>query len=254
MQNKFNQVDYTLSVEAWGEAFITGTIDFNTNELRYKEQIKGMDMPLHQAQNRLDALIGDKPYYSAEEYMGDLAALCTVHRDEVSVKTTQKSAPLSLVLWRATSSNRLGFYFNNIRKNMIVPRRHFPQLSSGTCAVESLNHEINIWFRHTKHMYQSTLFLGHDMFVFYKLLTHHSAEYSPTEVQMTAWNVATQLAAHWKFTNEEWEAIGTQERCLLALRNTQCAKIKAHKREHAQVVQQKFIKKTKRHTFNKLRV
>ena len=124
-------------------------------------------MPLHQARNRLDALVGNKPYYSIEEYVGDLAALCAVHQEEVSVKTSQQSATLSLVLWKATASNRIGFYFNNIRRNMIVPRRHFPQLSSGTAHVESLNHEINSWFAHTRHMYQSTLFLGLDMFIFY---------------------------------------------------------------------------------------
>ena len=104
-------------------------------------------MGFAEAHCRVDSVDPRAPYYNSETYIADLAAFCSVFKDEVAIKTSAKGVTLATILWRATGPGRIGFYMNNMIRKHMVPKGHRAQLSSGTSANESLNKEANNWFR-----------------------------------------------------------------------------------------------------------
>ena len=210
-------------------------------------------MPLRQARAHISSLRGDLPYFFKEQYIADLASLCALFPDEVKVKTAQKSVLLRTILWRATAQTIVGFYFNNIRRNMMMPATQRDQISSGTSSNEVINAELNNWMNYRREIFQSTLFLGADVFQLYKMITHHSAEYSPTDKRFVQSEVAAHIAGHWKFTDAEWNGIGSAMLNLTDLRKKHTVLLKARQLTLKRPAKS-ITKIIKRHSFNKKRV
>ena len=93
-------------------------------------------MALPEAKRRLSNLDGEAPYLNHKDWIADLAALCAVYKDDVCVSTQQKDTSVKKMIWNMTSSGKIGFYFNSLRRLDLVPPEQRPQLSSGTSGVE----------------------------------------------------------------------------------------------------------------------
>eukprot|EP00973_Karenia_brevis_P075967 10553824-Karenia_brevis.AAC.1 len=197
-----------------------------------RQSIKKCDMGDAEAHGRLDNLDPAAPYYNKESYIADLAALCSVFKDEVTVKTAAKSKFLNMVLWSATAPGRIGFFMNNMIRKHMMSKNQRAQLSSGTSGNESLNKEANNWFKNYQQMYQSTVYLGLKVFQFFKLVTHHSAEYDPTDVQVDQLTLMAHIAGSWEFSQDDWRSILEAS---LPLEEKRTAQQKAIKRHQLQV-------------------
>ena len=175
------------------------------------------------------------------------------------------------MIWNLTSANKISFYFNSLRRLVLLPPEQRAQLASGTSGVELMNCQTNKKFRNIPEMYQSTLKLGCCALNFLKLFSHNCAEYCPTDRQVSQQTVLDHNFSVWKFTEAEWCSIMTTSMPLLEKRQEHKQRIlkcpaarmigkkktaAMSKRPAAKVSlrnanRQKIIK---RHTFNKRRV
>ena len=119
------------------------------------------------------------PISSFFMFISSLAALSALHRKEVDRKTHVKGKYLYHILWCATAEDRIQWYFNGIRSRHHLPLRYRSLLGSGTSPAESLNHEVNEWFRNMPEIYSVTLQLELRMNQFSKLISHNLAMYTP---------------------------------------------------------------------------
>ena len=207
-----------------------------------------------------------------KDWIADLAALCAVYKDEVSVSTTQKNTKICKMIWNMTSANKIGFYFNSLRRLDLVPPQQRPQLSSGTSAVETMNFQTNKRFKNIVELYQSSVELKCSAFQFLKLFSHNCAEYCPTEYQVSQQTILDHNLSVWQFTAAEWSTIRQTSTPLLEKRKEHHERILKHpaakmhgckkklavsKRPAGQVrLKQNAIrhKVIKRHTYNKCRL
>ena len=104
----------------------------------------------------------------------------------------------------ACAPTKVGYYFNNLVRRVMVPADSRAQLASGTSACEALNKEINNKFNNVNGMYQATLKVSCAYVELEKLLTHNSAEYMPAARQCTNREVLTHNLVAWRFTEREW--------------------------------------------------
>ena len=65
-------------------------------------------------------LTGDTPYYSVDEYVGDLAGVCGAYPKEVKARPAYKAGPLCMAFWRNTDPKRLVHVVNNQRRHVFV--------------------------------------------------------------------------------------------------------------------------------------
>ena len=79
----------------------------------------------------------------------------------------------------------MGNRFNNLNRVAMLPLEQREQLASGTTSNEALNKEINSRFRNVPQLYQATLKISCEAFQFLKLVTHNTAEYFPTDYQVS---------------------------------------------------------------------
>ena len=84
------------------------------------------------------------------------------------------------LLFTAASSQRSEWYTNNVRCRHMMSARRIPLLPIGTTSNESLHREINVWFRETQLLHQSTLSLKLQILHLNKNLSHNFALYRPT--------------------------------------------------------------------------
>ena len=204
-------------------------------------------MPLQQAETRLQSLDGCERYNSFFDYVADMAAFTTVYKKEVNVKYLLKQKKqLRGALWTATSPVRLGYYFNNINRLSMLPPMQRDQLASGSASNESLNKEINGRYRNCPRAYQATLQIFCDAFHFLKLFTHNTAEYFPTDYQVSQQQYANHYISSFAFSQAEWLTVLKSPTPLFSQRCEQETRIRQAKKKSASIA-----KKVKRHTFNK---
>ena len=116
------------------------------------------------AKTRLATLDASLPYKSHFDYVADLAALASLHKKEVNVKPLGSTNTVLHKLWLATAPLTIGYYFNNMLRESMLPECQRGQLSSGTASNGCLNAEINGVFRNVNGMYQATLKLECEAF------------------------------------------------------------------------------------------
>lgn len=260
MQAKWNKVDDTVALAPLG-----APVRLGNRGLAWRECIMKRSMCAQEAKSRLDKLDADLPYYSVDDYIGDVAALCATFPVEVSRRPSAKVGPVFMALWRATAPLRLIYTINNQRRLLMLPPSQRSQLASGTAGVEVLNAEINNRFRFHGSFYQSTLVLTVKAFADMKLFVHNTAEYNPTLSQMAHRAVTVHTMSNFHFSEAEWDRVKTTE-CPLVKRRL------LHKRRIKEVMQslpaggrqgrgnvlpgvrKRPASSIKRHTFNKRRV
>ena len=233
IQNKFNKWSPEIKTSL-GKPFVEGQqIIFSTEERRLRQQILQCSMQLATANRRLSKLDGDVPYLNHKDWIADLAALCAVYKDEVSVSTTQKNTKICKMIWNMTSANKIGFYFNSLRRLDLAPPQQRPQLSSGTSAVETMNFQTNKRFKNIVELYQSSLELKCCAFQFLKLFSHNCAEYCPTEYQVSQQTILDHNLSVWQFTEAEWATIQQTSTTLLEEKRTSRKNFKTSSSEGA---------------------
>ena len=205
IQNKFNKVDNTKSVDDWNPYYDgTSITDHTPAELVFRNHILNSSMRLNLAQARLQAIDFNVPYYSSEAWVGDLAALCAVYAGEVCRKTTQQGKVLRTVIWCATAEDKIGYYFNNIRCRHSIQQRRISLLPSGTSSNEALNAEINKWFNTAGAMYLSTLRMSTRVFATAKIIVHGLAMYDPTCIRYSQQDILAKYCAGFTITDAQW--------------------------------------------------
>jgi hypothetical protein len=257
IQNKFNNVLDSQTAEHFELPFVTGNVPWRkTKEAKVHDQLCNQSMPTPTAKARLAALDGNTPYLVHFDYIADLAALCSIHREEVQKKTAQQGKPLWKIIASACCSTKIGYYFNNLVRRAMIPIDQRAQLASGTSACESLNKEINNRFDNAGEHYQSTLEVACEFIVFEKLLAHNSAEYMPAARQCSQREVLQTNLASFRFTAMEWSSVLSIGSCPLhEKRLTQLESIrKAPTAALPGTRKRPAVSSLKRQTFNKKRV
>lgn len=183
--------------------------------------------------------------------MADLAALASVHKKEVSVKPLGSTNTVLHKLWLATAPMTIGYYFNNMLRESMLPECQRGQLSSGTASNECLNAEINGVFRNVNGMYQATLKLECEAFKYLKLLAHSSAEYMPADYNATQDAYVNHVVSQLAFSFAEWDTIKASEQQLFAER---CAQKEQITRKKPKAKSRRRPGLVKRHSFNKRRI
>ena len=115
-----------------------------------------------------------------------------------------QSKTLAHVLWSATDSERLQWYFNGLRYRRAMAPHRLALLGSGTSPNESLHSEINRWFGNQPELYVHTLQIQLRINTIAKLMTHNSALYSPTLRQLDQQTVLATASGKWRFPDEVW--------------------------------------------------
>ncbi|CAK0856925.1 unnamed protein product, partial [Prorocentrum cordatum] len=222
IQAKWNKVDGRVQLPQ-----PSGAAQMSKRALVARDWIAKCSMAPDAAANRLQDLDGSAPYYSVEDYIEDLAALCAAFPVEVRRKPSVKVGPVHVALWRATSPQRLSYVLNNQRRLLLVPEEQRAQLSSGTAAVEALNAEIIYRFRFHGLFYQSALLLTIKAFGDLKLPAHNSAEHCPTLSQTGQRTVALHALSVFRLLDDEWAAARAADAPLVARRLEHKGRIRA---------------------------
>ena len=191
-------------------------------------------------------------------------------KDDVCVSTQQKDTTVKKMIWNMTSSGKIGYYFNSLRRLDMVPPEQRPQLSSGTSAVAKMNEQTNKKFRNIPELYQSTLELNCYAFSFLKLFSHNCAEYCPTDITVSQQTVLSHNLSVFQFTQAEWQSVLLTKTKLMEKRCEHKERIRkkptarligtkklavVSKRPAAVILKHGIRRKViKRHTFNKRRV
>ena len=121
-----------------------------------------------------------------------------------------------------------------------------PQLSSGTTSNEVLNHELNARFRNVPRLYQATLKLNCEAFQYLKLITHNTAEYMPTDYQVSQQQFLNHYVCSFAFSSAEWLTVLDAQAPLFKTRSVQAAKVAAVSKKKP-----RQARRIKRQTFNK---
>ena len=204
---KLSQHDPACAPDYWGPAYIgRAAPPLTLQENQMREQIKDSSMGQRKARNILNQIDCGTPFKSRLEFVEALAAISSVHHDEVARVSPGPNRKVRELLWSAASADRLEWYMNNIRFRHMMNPYHLPLLHVGTTSNESLHKEINTWFRQTQHMHQATLDLKLSVLHFGKLLAHNGAMYHHTLSQIPHAVVLARASAVSPWTVAQWSA------------------------------------------------
>jgi hypothetical protein len=205
IMNKFNKIDDTKEHSFWGPAYPSGETrgeDHLINVHRLMIMHGTMDRCV--ATRTIEKINPDTPWYKPLDFVKAIAALSTIYREEVDRKTYMAGKKLYAVLWSATAEDRMQWYFNGIRGRHFLPKPYLPLIASGTSSVESLNHEINTWFRNLNDVYAGTLKLALHINRTKKLLTHNIAMYTPQLRQLSQQTIAAASHSEDRICAADW--------------------------------------------------
>ena len=143
----------------WSSLFFTGE---NSSPLNQQEEIARNTilppwMKEHDARNILSSLDPTSAFKRRIDFINCIAAICALHRNEVTRKVTGANKEVYRVLWAACAPDRLEWLMNNVRIRMRFPKKYLPLLPSGTSSNEALHAELNSWNSSTNVMHRSTL-------------------------------------------------------------------------------------------------
>ena len=239
---KLNAVDVDANADLWGPIH-TGRNSraLTTEEQRVRNQIEDRSMRKADAEKILNSLDVDKPFYLRLEWIRALAAIASVHRDELDKVAPGPNRKLFKLLFSAADHSRSEWYMNNCRmRHMISPKR-LALLPSGTTSNESLHHEINAWFRETQKLHQATLQLKLATMQLAKNICHNNALYWPTTRQVAQAELLARATSAALWEPREWQAWCAE---LADLKKPSKAKLRLHeKREQERLLVKKQVKK-----------
>ncbi|CAK0885113.1 unnamed protein product [Prorocentrum cordatum] len=204
--NKFNKVSSDLNGAAWGAPY-TGhqASSLSAAEGRAQSLIAGGGMQKRRAHKIIADLDANEPFVRKLEFIEALAALTSVHWEEVDRRTpAAPSRKLADVIANAAQHSRCEYLFNNLRMRHSLPARALPLLGSGTSPNEALHSEINKWFKNQPELYAQTLELQLGVNVIGKQMMHNSAMYAPTLRQLSSQTVAASVVCSFAISAAEW--------------------------------------------------
>ncbi|CAE7836609.1 unnamed protein product [Symbiodinium sp. CCMP2592] len=173
-------VDMELEDYEWN-SYYDGTMSrpLNREEEKYRAMILNLSMPHRTANNVLDSLRTDLPFYSRLEFIKCIAALCQRYRTEVERKAAGPNKEIYKILWSSCAPDRLEWLMNNVRARQRIRRSYVKFLPRGTSSNEALHAELNSWSRSTNTMHRSTLALRLRFYHYIKMLQHHLSTVHP---------------------------------------------------------------------------
>ena len=103
IMTKFSQRDPALTAQSWGEPYIGEDHSPTTpEETLYCDQISNLSMPVRRAERVLAGLDFSRPFYSRIEFAEALAALVSIHPDEVQRRVPGPNKNLNEILRSVT--------------------------------------------------------------------------------------------------------------------------------------------------------
>ncbi|CAK0847180.1 unnamed protein product, partial [Prorocentrum cordatum] len=152
--NKFNNMDYQATSDAWGPAYSGGQMPpLTPDQKRCRDAVKSGAVPSREAQRLLDNLNGEEHVRSA----GDFA--------------------------------KAMFLFNNTRMRHSLPKKYQSSFGSGTSPNEALRAEVNRWFRNQPELYLEALEPQLAAATRAKLIARNAAMYAPALRALTSQTV-----------------------------------------------------------------
>ena len=124
------------------------------------------------ARGRVADIDPELPYYDADDFVADVAALTSLYWSEVDITTRMQGMRLYHFLYNMTKPQKVQLYINSlrVRHSLPVPQRHLH--TSGTKSVEALNFQCNEWFRRVHELHVTTLELQLQIFQYVGLKDH----------------------------------------------------------------------------------
>ncbi len=124
---------------AWGASF-TGTSPPtpSQHELKLRQCILDLSMSASRAAVVLQQINTESPWDSTVQFVEAIAALSTVHKDEMTRKSHVQGQSIRKLLWNMTSPSRLQWLFNNQRLRLGMNKQKLALLPVGTCANEAV--------------------------------------------------------------------------------------------------------------------
>jgi len=208
IMSKFTVYDPELTDTDWGPAFNgSGPKTRDTREEKlYRDHIWEQSMCTGRAKRVLAELNTKNPFRSRLEFIEAVAALASLHADEMTKMCPGPNKPVYQILHAATAFPRTQWYFNNLRLRYTMARGRLALLPSGTASNEALHAEINRFFRQTQSMHHSTFRLKLRCLRLSKQLVHHAAMYYPTLRQISSSMVQASLVTRPMWDETTWSA------------------------------------------------
>ena len=205
IMGKLSKVSSEFSSAFWGP-FFDGS---ECRELDYEETVMRShvlagSLSRARAVRILQTMDAEKPFRARIEFLEALAALSSLHPEDMVRKVTGSNKPLSRILWCACSASRLEWYFNNQRVRHIMRPSRVELMGVGTASNEALHAEINAWFRTIQVLHQATLMLKCRILTLKKQLAHCSALDHPTLKQIPSRVVLARVIANPIWTTASW--------------------------------------------------
>ncbi|CAE7200946.1 unnamed protein product [Symbiodinium natans] len=170
-----------------------------------RNHIENRSMRLRDAEHILAQINSEIPFFVRVDFIRAIAALCAVYSHEVIRVAPGPNRQVYKLLHSATAVNRAEWYFNNTRLQHMLEARRLPLLPTGTTSNESLHREINVWFRETFKLHQTSLRLKLQVLKLAKNLSHNSALYRPTTRQMKHAELLARASARPLWSYVEWQ-------------------------------------------------
>ena len=172
------------------------------------KQVKKRTMAKATAQAVMDGLSSKQRFASRAEFVRCLAALVALFPKELRRKVAGTKSTVHKLLIRTAQPARAEWLFNHQRQRQLLSRAEASQAAMGTTSNEALHRELNRWFRTIVQMHQPTLRTKLTIFQLFKLLTHNSALYHATTIQIPQSLVASRVvsAANPFECDEQWRA------------------------------------------------
>ena len=158
-------------------------LEATANEARAMTLLQGGSMSKDEAERVIGALDGSTPFVNRAGFVEALAALVALYPNEVS-KQTASGTTLKHKLVCAAAPANVEWLLNDTRFRQELTAEEVELNPTGSASNEALHAEVNRWLDGIHELHQPVLKLKVRCFQMVKLLTHNSALYSPTTVQI----------------------------------------------------------------------
>lgn len=178
---RFTHMSKHYAAYSWGAVYAGGPARALTGEeRRLRDLILTSGMAARTATRLLERCQASSPFLHRLEFLEGLAALSSVHSAEMDRIVPGPNKKVRTLLWNAGDPERMEWFLNNIRVRAQMEASRWELLPSGTSSNEALHAELNVCFRQTQTLHQSTLRLKLQCLTLAKQLSHESAMYHPS--------------------------------------------------------------------------
>ena len=232
MMRKFTAPPRTPAVPFWSPFKGFAATPLTLAEANKRNLILSGRMSRAAAGRILEKLSADVPWQSRYEYIEAMAALASLHAQEMTRKIPGPNKTGSQLLYNACSPVRFGWFANNMQARCKLPARFHAMLPSGTTSNEALHSEVKAWFRQTQAMHRSTLQLKLQILLLGKSLPHYLALRRPTLRQVDSGVLLARAAACSIWSAKTWQMFAaTCQKAILPLSRKRTQEALQAKRE-----------------------